>query len=107
MNTIQFIRKYNLGNNAELQVLKYGYSRYAISCNDYSDHEYISNQARKYKVYAGSFINNKIVFIMNPNDFTSWKKAEDEEQQRVNAFWINYHNADARTRALLACGAIE
>ena len=47
------------------------------------------------------------LYVMPLEDYTQLKAKSKVEQDKLEDWWQRYHNADAETRRLMACGAIE
>lgn len=115
INFEKYIVKFAKDNSAEIdwQMLKFGYKRAVIHCDNWSEFDYLRNALAKRKQMHinywhcsdGGFFEGNI-YIMALEDYEGLKAAQKEEQRKVENWWQRYHNADAETRRLMACGAI-
>lgn len=111
----KYIVKFTKCNNVgyEWQPLKFGYKRAVVRCDSWDEFDYLRNALAKRKQIhieswycnGGGFFEGN-VYIMAQEDYEGLNAAQKEEQQRLENWWQRYHNADAETRRLMACGKI-
>ena len=99
--------------SASFRCLKYGYERAEISCASYREMQAVESYFLRFKGlhithwYASSdraFEGR--VYIIGQDDYKALTEKQAAEKARLENWWIRYHNADAETRRLMACGAI-
>lgn len=115
INFEKYIAKIAKTNNVDFdwQILKFGYKRAVIHCDNWDEFNYLYNVLTKRKqIYVdywhcsdGGFFEGNI-YIMAIEDYKGLKAAQKEEQCKIENWWKRYHNADAETQRLMACGAI-
>ena len=96
------------------QQLKYGFKRAAIECDSYEEmyavEKIFKNQGgvsiSSWHCSDGGFFEGR-VYVMGAEDHAELERQRSEELARVEAWWQRYHVADAETRRLMACGAIQ
>lgn len=110
-----FMRKFARENNVEVQwqQLKFGYKRAKIPCYSREEYKELERALKKNKAlrvdrwtcFNGEF--EAYLYVMPLEDYTQLKAKSKVEQDKLEDWWQRYHNADAETRRLMACGAIE
>ena len=99
--------------SVSFRCLKYGYERAEIPCASYREMQAVEAYFRRFKGlhithwYASSdraFEGR--VYIIGNDDYKALTEKQAVEKARLENWWIHYHNADAETRRLMACGAI-
>lgn len=110
-----YIRRFARDNDVEFewQMLKFGYKRAIIRCDSWNEFDYLRNAlAKRKQIHTDSWhcgdggVFEGAVYIMFQEDYERLKSAQEAEQRKVENWWQRYHNADAETRRLMACGAI-
>lgn len=111
-----YIRKFARDNNVEYewQMLKFGYKRAVISCESWSEYEFIlytlmrrkGIHVHSWRCSDGGVFEGR-VYVMTEEDYDGWKAAEKEEQRRLDDWWQRLANADEETQRLMRCGAID
>lgn len=104
-------KKYGL--HLTWQALRFGYKRAVITCENNEEYMAVRELMRRYKgfhvsfwaVFEGEFEGE--VYVMDKKDHDNLQGLIDKEMARVEDWWQRYHVADAETRRLMACGAIE
>lgn len=110
-----FIRKFARKNNVEVQLqqLKFGYKRAKIPCYSWEEYKELETTLKRNKSlsvehwvnFQGEF--EAYLYIMPQEDYIQLQAKNKAEQDKVEKWWQRYHIADAETRRLMACGAIE
>lgn len=110
-----FIRKFARENNVEFQwqQLKFGYKRAKIPCYSWEEYKELESALKRNKAlrvdcwtcFNGEF--EAYLYIMPQEDYVQLQAQNKAEQDKVEKWWLRYHNADEGTRRLMACGAIE
>lgn len=104
-------KKYRL--DMTWQHVRFGYKRAVINCTSHEEFTAVLGLLRRYKglyvdfwtCYEGEFEGK--VFVMDSKDHDEMQALAEKESARVEEWWMRYHLADAETRRLMACGAIE
>lgn len=97
----------------ELQDLKFGYIRAVIKCTDFEQYQNLRILVDKTKGAKGSTwssfsgIFEGYIYLMDAEDAKELEQKLKEEQERVEDWWKRYHEADFKTRKLMACGVIS
>jgi len=107
----RFCRRENL--SLEWQDCKHGLRRARIETNSFSETDAIRNAIKKMKDVhvdswtcgAGSF--EGYVYVTDAAEQRRADNAQWIETERLESWWQRYHVADAETRRLMACGAIQ
>lgn len=102
-----FLKKHNLIEKAKEQELEFGFKRVAVSAESYDEYGLVFNTARKADIFAGSHLNTKTIYLMEPEDRLQYDEQLAERQAALDKWWEKYHQEDEETRRLMACGAIE
>lgn len=95
------------------QQLKYGLKRAAFDCDSYEEMYAVENLLQRMggavleHWYCGEGIFEGRVYAMDAADYAELQKQQREDPARLENWWQRYHDADAETRRLMACGAIE
>ena len=92
---------------------RFGYKRAKISCHSWAEYTAVEAALRRNKslrvdywvCFDGEF--EAYLYVMPLEDYTQLKAKSKVEQDKLEDWWQRYHNADAETRRLMACGAIE
>ena len=110
-----FMRKFANQNHVEVQwqQLRFGYKRAKIPCHSRAEYEELKASLSRNKslrvdywvCFDGEF--EAYLYVMPLEDYTQLKAKSKVEQDKLEDWWQRYHNADAETRRLMACGAIE
>lgn len=110
-----FMRKFAKQNHVEVQwqQLRFGYKRAKIPCHSWAEYTAVEAALRRNKslrvdycvCFDGEF--EAYLYVMPLEDYTQLKAKSKVEQDKLDDWWQRYHNADAETRRLMACGAIE
>lgn len=85
-----------------------------FECGDYDEFCTVLQAVKKMKNVRVNIWTNSdggvfegYVHAMEHDDWIQFSKHCAEEKQRIEDWWLRYHNADAETRKLMACGAID
>ena len=95
-----------------LQPMAYDTRRAVISVGSWNQLEYIRNAFNRisgiktdsWKCFDGGF--EGYVYVMESAEYDRYKAESNAEQARHWNWWERYHDADAETKRLMACGAI-
>lgn len=99
--------------NVSFRCLKYGYERAEISCASFHEMQAVEAYFFRFKGlhtsvwYASSdraFEGR--VYVIGQDDYKALTEKQAAEKARLENWWMRYHEADAETRRLMACGAI-
>lgn len=101
------------GLKLDWQGLQLGYRRARFTCDSHEELMAVLNLVRKmrdvhteiWSCHEGVF--EGYVYAMDVGEFREMSKQQEAERQRVEDWWQRYHIADAETRRLMACGAIQ
>lgn len=108
--TEMMIEAYCKRNNIPFEVQQMQYCiRFAINyINHYELEKLIRkfNQMRRVIVKLGN-VYNHTMFVYDAGEYDSAQEKEREKQAYLDDWWMRYHLADAETKRLMACGAIE
>ena len=97
------------------EALEFGYTRYRVSAESYSQLSTIQRAFEKMKgvsiirtwVNSDGGVFEGYVWVMESTDATLYKAAQDEKIAEVEAWWQRYHQANEHTRRLMDCGAVS
>ena len=81
-----------------------GFLRYQAAIDRFRKMAGVSVAANKtcvFKVSGASFL------VMDTKDYLELMEKQQKEKQQHDEWWERYHAADAETRRLMACGAIQ
>lgn len=99
-------KRYNL--SYKWTALRFGYRRVEIECEDFDEAYAVSCMLQRHKgVWSKWAADGHTVYAMDATAHDELMQKVREANRRVNEWWERYHVADAETRRLMACGAIE
>lgn len=99
-------RRYNL--SYEWTELRFGYRRAEIRCETFDEAYAVSCMLQRHKeIWSKLAADGHTVYAMDATTYWELMQKVCEADRRVNEWWDRYHVADAETRRLMACGAIE
>lgn len=100
------------GFDFTMQELQFDARRAVIPCESWNELDCIRNVLRRvksfevtdWKRFEGVF--EGYVFVMDAAEAEQLRAEQKAERARLEDWWQRYHDADAETRRLMACGAI-
>ena len=99
-------KRYNL--SYEWTELRFGYRRAEIRCETFDETYAVSCMLQRHKeIWSKLAADGHTVYAMDSTAYWELMQKVCEADRRVNEWWERYHVADAETRRLMACGAIE
>lgn len=108
----KFANRYNISYS--WQLLKFGHKRAKIICDTHNETNLIANALSKNKQLhierrsiIGGDVFEGIIYVMPYDEYIDWKAKTKAEMDKVEEWWMRYHNSDRETRRLMACGKIK
>ena len=97
------------------EALEFGYTRYRVSAQSYSQLSTVRTVFEKMKGVAivRTWLNSDggvfegYVWVMDSESAVAYKERMDRKFTELDRWWQRYHEADEHTRRLMACGAVS
>ena len=106
------LQRMNMQDRVEMIPCRFGYEYLEIACNNRYEREAVINAAKIKGAMIETFFPGLhdsigVVKVHDAAGYRECRRKIDAEMARVEDWWLRYHEADAETKKLMACGKVE
>ena len=106
------LRKIGMEDRVAVIPCRFGYEYLEVACNNRYEREAVINAVKIKGVMIETFFPGLhdsigVVKVHDAAGYNECRKKLNAEMARVEDWWLRYHEADAETKKLMACGKVE